>query len=121
MDVFLVDDRAPMRRLLRSLVEELGHRVVGEAANGRQACFDVAATVPDVVVMDAHMPVMGGVEATRVLTRIMPSARVIGCAPAGADGLDGDFLEAGACAYVVKDDVAALVAALEDEARRLAG
>ncbi len=62
--VLLVDDSALIRDIMRDILEsEADIRVIGEAADGREACAKVAELKPDIVTMDIEMPVMGGLEA----------------------------------------------------------
>ena len=60
--VLLVDDHDLFRSGLRSLLEEQGLQVVGEADNGREALRLVDELAPDVVVMDLKMPGPSGVD-----------------------------------------------------------
>ena len=77
--VLLVDDHQIMRQGLSSLLQfESDIEIVGEAGDGRQAMELARRLVPDVVVMDVNMPVMDGVEATRVLAAELPDVKVIG-------------------------------------------
>jgi DNA-binding NarL/FixJ family response regulator len=74
--VLVVDDEALLRTAFSSLINaEDDLEVVGEAADGRQAVELAARLVPDVVVMDIRMPLMDGIEATRVITS-RPGLRV---------------------------------------------
>jgi DNA-binding NarL/FixJ family response regulator len=74
--VLVVDDEALLRTAFSSLINaEDDLEVVGEAADGRQAVHHAARLVPDVVVMDIRMPLMDGIEATRVITS-RPGLRV---------------------------------------------
>ena len=76
--VFLADDHAVVRDGLSFLLDAKPDiTVVGVAANGRQAANQVAKLCPDVVIMDIAMPELNGIDATREIGVICPSARVI--------------------------------------------
>ncbi|WP_433292625.1 response regulator [Actinoplanes sp. CA-030573] len=75
--VLVVDDQAMVRQGLRLILELAGFEVVGEAADGEEAVAAAGEHRPDVVLMDLHMPVMDGVEATR---------RIVAGRSAGAGG-----------------------------------
>ena len=64
--VLIVDDQALVRAGFRMILQiEPDIHVVGEAADGGQAVAQVAATMPDVVLMDVRMPGVDGIAATR--------------------------------------------------------
>lgn len=102
--VLLVDDQQLVRTGFRMiLADEEGIEVVGEAANGHEA-LDVAAEVrPDVVVMDIRMPVMDGVEATRLLAESQDAPRVLVLTTFDADEHVVQALRAGASGFLLKD------------------
>ena len=110
-----------MRLLVRSLVEELGYEVVGEASDGAQGVERAAAEQPDLVVMDWQMPVMDGVEATEIIKRAQQDVQVIAFTSTSSAELRAQFVAAGACAVVPKDDVPGLVSSLERCGRATAG
>jgi DNA-binding NarL/FixJ family response regulator len=106
--VLLVDDHAVVRQGLRALLEAEGDiAVVGEAENGRQAVAQTKKCLPDVVVMDVAMPGMNGLEATRQITKNVPSTRVLVLTSYGDDDYVAQLLEAGATGYLVKQTAAA--------------
>ena len=101
--MLLVDDHDLFRSGLRSLLEEQGVRVVGEADNGTSALQLVSELAPDVVIMDLKMPGLTGVEATRKVSSIAPSTRVVVLTISDDDDDVMDAVMAGACGYLLKD------------------
>jgi DNA-binding NarL/FixJ family response regulator len=101
--VLLVDDHDLFRSGLRSLLEEQGLQVVGEADNGREALRLVGELAPDVVVMDLKMPGLTGVETTRQVTSIAPRTRVVVLTISADDDDVMEAVVAGACGYLLKD------------------
>jgi len=76
--IILADDHRVVREGLRALLERHDDiKVVGEAADGREAVKLAATLKPDVVVMDISMPVLNGIEATQQVLEVSPSSRVI--------------------------------------------
>jgi YesN/AraC family two-component response regulator len=71
--VLIADDRIISRKGIKALLAtELEIEMVGEAVDGRQAVRLVEQLQPDVVLMDARMPVMDGLEATRIIKKCWP-------------------------------------------------
>jgi DNA-binding NarL/FixJ family response regulator len=76
--VFIADDHAVVRDGLRLLLEaQQDIRVIGDAANGRDAVRQVSQLCPDVVIVDIAMPEQNGIEATKKICKICPSTQVI--------------------------------------------
>ena len=101
--VLLVDDHDLFRTGLRNLLEQQGVDIVGEAASGTEALKLVREGAPDVVIMDLNMPGMGGVEATRHMSRDAPLTRVIVLTISEEEQDVMDAILAGACGYLLKD------------------
>jgi DNA-binding NarL/FixJ family response regulator len=101
--VLLVDDHDLFRTGLRNLLEQQGVDIVGEAASGTEALKIVREGAPDVVIMDLNMPGMGGVEATRHMSRDAPLTRVIVLTISDEEQDVMDAILAGACGYLLKD------------------
>ncbi len=102
--ILLVDDMALFRRALGQLVNEQDDlEVVGEAGNGLEAVEQAHALNPDVVVMDVEMPVMNGVEATRLIREQLPGVKVVMLTISEADEHLFDAIRFGAQGYLLKD------------------
>lgn len=101
--VVVADDHHIFRDGLRALLEtEPGLAVVGEATTGRQA-VDLATTLlPDVVVMDLHMPDLDGVSATREILRLSPNIAVLVLTMFDDDDSVFAAMRAGARGYLLK-------------------
>jgi DNA-binding NarL/FixJ family response regulator len=103
--VLVVDDEALLRTAFTSLIEaEEDLRVVGEAADGKQAVELAARLSPDVVVMDVRMPVMDGIEATRRISvaGTTGAPRVLILTTFDLDEYVFDALRAGASGFALK-------------------
>lgn len=105
--VLLVDDHKLIRVGLGKLLQaESGIEVVGEAGDGETALQLARELSPDVVVLDINMPGMNGVEATRRLTRLEPTPRILIVSVHSQDPVPARLLEAGAAGYLTKDAAA---------------
>src|SRR5258706_12642626 len=120
--VLLVDDHPVFRHGLRALLASLGIvDVVGEGASGEDAVELAQQLRPDVVVMDLHMPGLGGVDATRRITAAVPGIAVLGLTMFDDDDSVFAAMRAGARGYLVKgadtpDVIRAITAVAEGEA-----
>jgi DNA-binding NarL/FixJ family response regulator len=76
--VLIVDDHAIVRDGISSLLALAGDmEVVGEATNGKEGLEKVSELLPDVVLMDIAMPIMGGLEATRRIHKEFPDTKIL--------------------------------------------
>ncbi|MEO6712688.1 MAG: response regulator transcription factor [Mycobacteriales bacterium] len=103
--VVLVDDQAAFRSAARTVLGMLRWEVVGEAESGEAGVDEVAATQPDVVLMDINLPGINGIEATRRIVAQRPQTRVVLLSTYAAEDLPDDAVSCGAAAYVRKDDL----------------
>jgi len=101
--VLVVDDHDLFREGLRTLLEEEGVHVIGEAKSGDEALEMVEELAPEIVLMDLDMPGMGGVEATRHISGVAPLTRVVVLTISDDDSDVMDAIMAGACGYLLKD------------------
>jgi len=102
--IVIAEDQALVRRgaaLLLSMEPDM--EVVGQACNGVEAVELAQLLHPDVVLMDLHMPLKGGVVATREITRALPQTQVLVLTTLDDDETVFEAVRAGAQAYLLKD------------------
>ncbi len=100
--ILIVDDSAAMRDALSSLLNAAkGFEVVGFAGDGLEGVKRAEEVLPDVVLMDAQMPNMDGVEATRHIKQTLPGVGVLSLS-VFTDCLEAS-IAAGAEGYLMKD------------------
>ncbi|MCE5268931.1 MAG: response regulator [Planctomycetaceae bacterium] len=103
--VLLADDHPILRKGLGEVLNEKpGIEVVGEAGDGEEAVEQALRLRPDVVLMDITMPRLNGIEATRRITTELPDVRVVGLSMHEGDDMANAMREAGAVAYLRKDE-----------------
>jgi DNA-binding NarL/FixJ family response regulator len=101
--VLLVDDQELVRTGLRGILRSsFGFEVVGECAHGGEVPAAVQALRPDVILMDARMPLVDGVRATRELRRRDDSPPVLALTTFDDDEVLAGMLRAGAAGFVLK-------------------
>lgn len=100
--ILLADDHALLRDGLRRSFESAGDTVVGEASTGEEAVALAKALQPQVVLMDLSMPVMDGIEATRLIREQVPTTRIAVLTMHDDIDKTRDAIAAGASAYLSK-------------------
>ena len=101
--VLLADDHAVVLQGLKGLVNaQRDMVVVAEAVDGEAVLRIAAVVVPDVIVMDLSMPIVGGADATARLSRELPSVRVVALTVHEDAPYLAQVLKAGAYGYVLK-------------------
>lgn len=93
--VLIVDDSPLIRRLLRAALTESEWIVCEEAGNGHEGIVKAQELRPDVIILDLVMPEMNGLQAARVLKRIMPTVPSSHCTPGAAQHVCQQSLNAG--------------------------
>jgi DNA-binding NarL/FixJ family response regulator len=102
--VLVADDQALVREGLMTLIGTLSDvTAVAAAANGEEAIALAARHRPEVVLMDLHMPRLGGLEATRAIRAAQPETEVVVLTTYADEASILDALSAGARGYLTKD------------------
>ena len=110
--VLLVDDNAVVRKALCELFTREGDfEICGEAKNGREAIEQARLLQPALIVTDLSMPLMDGLEETRILKKLMPAVPVIIYTAHSDPSVDREALAAGASAIICKSDAAVVLIA----------
>jgi DNA-binding NarL/FixJ family response regulator len=102
--IVIAEDQALVRRgaaILLSMEPDM--EVVGQARNGVEAVELAQLLRPDVILMDLHMPLKGGVAATREITRDLPNTQILVLTTLNDDETVFEAVRAGAHAYLLKD------------------
>ncbi len=107
MTVMIVEDNELMRGLLRILIKDVA-TTISEVSDGSLALAAYAEHRPDWVLMDIRMEVMDGIEATRQIKSAYPNANIMIVTDYDDVSLREAAREAGACGYVVKENLLAL-------------
>lgn len=107
MKCLIVEDNAAMRRLLRWLVTELAIDVY-ESRDGLEAITSYAQVQPDCVLMDIELPGQNGLQATRQIKAMYPQANILIVTSYDDSKLRQAAQAAGACGYVLKENLAEL-------------
>jgi len=101
--IVLADDHEVVRQGVRRYLEtQPSLEICGEASNGQEAVEKTLSLKPDLVILDLSMPVMNGVEATRQIRQLLPSAKIIVFSMHDFTQLADTVKQAGADAYVSK-------------------
>src|ERR1700738_1191797 len=102
--ILIAEDQALVRRgttVLLSMEQDM--EVVGQACDGIEAVAMAVELRPDVVLMDLHMPRLGGVAPTREVTRSLPGTQVLVLTTLNDDETVFEAVRAGAHGYLLKD------------------
>jgi len=88
--------------MIKKILTDLGHEIVGEAANGIEACEQFDQLKPDLMTLDLIMPKMGGMEALQKICAKHADARVVVISAVDQRQPLMDALKCGATDYLVK-------------------
>ena len=102
--VLVVDDQSLIREGLTIILDSQSDiRVVGQAADGREAISLASRLQPDVILMDIKMPRMDGIKATRQIKEEYAKTQIIILTTYAEDELVFEGIRAGASGYLLKD------------------
>ena len=104
MTLLIVDDNREMRRMIRRVIGELAGDIC-ECDDGAEALDAYLRHCPDLVVMDIEMPRMDGIAATRQIIAACPAAKVVIVTRHDDDQMRETARQAGACGYVLKENL----------------
>ncbi|GFZ33586.1 putative transcriptional regulatory protein YfiK [Clostridium zeae] len=116
--ILIVDDQTLMRDGLKTILDlEDDLEVIGTASNGKEAYDLVGKLKPDVILMDIRMPVLNGVEATKIIKAEFSDVSIIMLTTFDTDDLIIEALECGADGYLLKDiDADRLIQSIKEAA-----
>jgi DNA-binding NarL/FixJ family response regulator len=103
--VLIVDDHAAIRRGVQGILHSFPEwELCGEADNGQEAIRLAESLKPEVIIMDVSMPVLNGLEATRIIRDTLPQTKVLLLTLHSSSELVRTAFHAGARGYVLKSD-----------------
>lgn len=116
MKVMLVDDNVLTRSMIKDLLTEMGHQVVGEAGDGDEAVRVFKEAKPELVLLDLIMPGKTGMEALPELRAIDPAAKIVMVTAVQQEVISQELLDKGATGILHKpfmyDELEALLKTL---------
>ena len=106
----IVDDHADVRFLLRAIIDDADEdvTVAGEADGARAVLESIDEVDPDLVLLDALMPLVGGIDAAPMILARRPRQKILLCSALVDDNLREKAEAAGITACVSKDDMEAI-------------
>lgn len=104
ISILIADDHQLVRTgLARMIDDEVDMRIIGEVASGEEAITACEANLPDIVLMDARMPGIGGIETTLRLSKVHPDVKVIAMSSVSSGIIPSQMLRSGAKAFITKN------------------
>ena len=112
--ILIVDDNSAIRRYLRAILEQQETwRVCGEARNGGEALHQVLESPPDLIVLDYQMPDLNGVDVAKQISTMFPSIPILMVTLHLSRQLAEAAREAGVRGACAKQDIGAVVEAVD--------
>jgi YesN/AraC family two-component response regulator len=118
--IMVVEDSSRARSALAAFMSlQVGVQITAEASNGLEAISKIKNCPPDIVLMDMQMPVMDGLEATKIIKKRWPWVKII--ALTMYQNYQSEALSAGADAFLLKGcSVAKLISTVQDLTKTIA-
>lgn len=101
-NILVVDDSFYMRTMLKHILVDAGHNVVGEAPNAEVAIKLMRETMPDLVTLDVILPDNTGLDVLKVIMQERPETKVIMVSAVGQNVIVDEAITLGARDYIVK-------------------
>ena len=112
--ILIVDDSRTSRKILRTILENAGHEVIGEAVDGVDGVAKFQELSPEITTLDITMPNMDGLEALKEIKKLNTDAKVIMVTAAGQQNKMVEAIKSGASEFVTKpfeaDEIIGLIA-----------
>ncbi len=102
MKVLIVDDATVVRKMIGTVIRDLGHEVVGEACTGLEGIYKVRELEPDIMFLDITMPEMDGLTAIPKILESNPKTKIIVCSALGQKEMVVEAIQKGAKNFIVK-------------------
>ncbi len=100
--ILIVDDSRTSRRMLREILEGMGHEIVGEATNGEEGYLMFKELKPDLVTLDITMPKLDGIESLMLIKKFDSDAEVVMITAAGQKEKMIQAVKYGASEFITK-------------------
>lgn len=102
MRVLVADDAPFIQEIVKAVLEDEGHEIVGFASNGEEAFRYALKLRPDLILMDLIMPGLSGVEATARIKAEWPEAMIVAFSTQDQEHMVMQALEAGCSSFLAK-------------------
>jgi len=101
--IIIADDHDMFRDALKTMLEiDNIATVIAEAQNGKKLLAQLESENPDIIIMDIDMPIMNGIEATKVISKQYPQIKILALSMYGDEKYYKELIEAGAMGFILK-------------------
>lgn len=101
-NILVVDDSRTSRKMLRRVLENAGHTIIGEGTNGEEGYLKYQELKPELVTLDITMPQLDGLEALQLIKKYDKNAKVIMVTAAGQKDKMIQAIKYGAAEFILK-------------------